>query len=123
MKLVIGAIVLLPVLAHLGYAAANSTFANYYVTVDEFAARSATSPVRVGGAIVPWSIQWDNAARTMHFRIAGDKSNLDVVYRGPVPDSFRDGVTTIVEGSRTSNGVFLATNMAVRCPHQYLPAG
>jgi cytochrome c-type biogenesis protein CcmE len=122
-KMVIGAIILLPVLAHLGYATANSTFANYYVTVDELAARSATSPARVGGAIVPGSIQWDDAARTMHFQIAGNNTKLDIVYRGPVPDSFRDGMTTIVDGSRTSSGVFVATSVAVRCPHQYLPAG
>lgn len=123
MKIVIGAIILLPVLAHLGYAVVNSTFANYYVTVDEFAARPAATSTRVGGPIVPGSIQWDNGARTMRFQIAGDNSKLDIVYRGAVPDSFRDGMTTIVEGSRTSNGVFLATSVAVRCPHQYLPAG
>ncbi len=122
-KLIIGVVVLLPVLAHLGYAAANSTFANYYITVDDYPARGAGAPVRVGGPIVPGSIQWDNAARTMHFQVAGDKSTLDVLYRGPVPDSFRDGVTVILEGGRGANGIFQATGINVKCPHQYLPAG
>jgi cytochrome c-type biogenesis protein CcmE len=121
-KIIIGVIVLLPVFAHLGYAAANSTFANYYVTVDEYIARSGGVPVRVGGQIVPGSIQWDNASRTMHFQVAGTKSTLNVVYKGPAPDSFRDGVTTILEGGRSSNGVFQATGISVKCPHQYLPA-
>ena len=122
-KIIIGVIALLPVFAHLGYAAANSTFANYYVTVDEYAARSANTPVRVGGLIVPGSIQWDNATRTMRFQIAGDNAKLDVIYRGPAPDSFRDGVPTILEGARSSNGAFVATAITVKCPHQYLPAG
>ena len=122
-KIIIGVIALLPVFAHLGYAAVNSTFANYYVTVDEYAARSASTPVRVGGLIVPGSIQWDNATRTMRFQIAGDNAKLDVIYRGPAPDSFRDGVTTILEGARSSNGAFVATAITVKCPHQYLPAG
>ncbi len=122
-KLIVGAIILLPVLAHLGYALANSTFTNYYVTVDEYAARSQSAPVRVGGQIVPGSIQWDNATRTMHFQISGDSAKLDVVYQGPVPDSFRDGVTTILEGSRGPNGTFLASGISVKCPHQYLPSG
>jgi cytochrome c-type biogenesis protein CcmE len=121
-KMIIGVIVLLPVLAHIGYAVANSTFANYYVTVDEYVAGSAPAPVRVGGLIVPGSIQWDNGTRTMHFQIAGDRSKLDVVYRGVAPDSFRDGVTTILEGTRGPNGTFAASGIAVRCPHQYLPA-
>lgn len=122
-KLIIGIIVLLPVFAHLGYAAANSTFANYYVTVDEYLARSNSGPVRVGGQIVPGSIQWDNATRTMHFRVVGDRSTLDVVYKGPAPDSFRDGAMTILEGGRGANGIFQATGISVKCPHQYLPAG
>jgi cytochrome c-type biogenesis protein CcmE len=120
-KIIIGAIVLLPVLAHLTYAAANSTFANYYITVDEFAARSAATPVRVGGQIVPGTIQWDNATQTMRFQLAGDSAKLDVVYRGAVPDSFRDGLTAIVEGTRGAGGSFIADSLQIRCPHQYLP--
>ena len=120
-KIIIGAIVLLPVLAHLMYAAANSTFADYYITVDQFAARSATTPVRVGGQIVPGTIRWDNATRTMHFQIAGDSAKLDVAYRGAVPDSFRDGFTAILEGARSANGSFVANSLQIKCPHQYLP--
>ena len=120
-KIIIAAVILLPVLAHLTYAAANSTFANYYVTVDEYVANPA-SGVRVGGPIVPGSIQWDDASQTMHFQIAGDHARLNVVYRGAVPDSFRDGVTIILEGKPGSNGAFQATSTSVRCPHQYLPA-
>ncbi len=123
MKIVVGAIVLLPVLAHIVYAVAESPTMNYYVTVDEYAARNATTPMRVGGAVVPGSIQWDNATRTMRFQIAGEKTTLDVVYRGVAPDSFRDGTTAIVEGSRGSNGAFVATGVTVKCPHNYLPAG
>ncbi len=121
MKLVVGAIVLLPVLAHVGYAAGTSTFANYYFTVDEFVARSAGTPARVGGQVVPGSIQWDNSSQTMHFQIAGNSQRMNVVYRGPVPDSFRDGITAILEGSRGPNGAFVATQVMVRCPHQYIP--
>ena len=122
-KIIIGVLVALPVLAHLGYAVANSTTTNYYVTVDEYAARSSSSPVRVGGSVVPGSIQWDNATQTMRFQIAGNQSTLKVLYRGRAPDAFRDGVTTILEGARNADGSFTATGVAVRCPHQYLPAG
>jgi cytochrome c-type biogenesis protein CcmE len=122
-KIVIGAIILLPVLAHLIYAAWASPFASYYITVDQFAARSANTPTRVGGQIVPGSIRWDNATRTMRFQIAGERAKLDVVYRGAVPDSFRDGFTAIVEGGRGADGAFIAGSVMIKCPHQYLPAG
>lgn len=123
LKLIIAAIILLPIVLHLGYAAANSTFANYYVTVDEYVARPTSAPTRVGGAVIPGSIQWDSATRTMQFKIRGDQSSLDVVYRGMAPDAFRDSTTVILEGARSAGGAFLAKQLTVKCPHQYLPAG
>ncbi len=124
-KLVVGILIALPVLAHLGYALAISPAANYYITVDEYVGRtsSGSTVARVGGQVVPGTIQWDNATKTMHFAVAGDNAKIDVIYRGPVPDSFRDSVTAIVEGSRTANGAFSASSITIKCPHQYLPAG
>ena len=122
-KILIAAIILLPVLAHLVFALAVSPLANYYITADEYAARSSTLPVRVGGQIVPGSLRWDNATQTMHFQIAGSLAKIAVLYRGRVPNAFRDGVTAILEGARSADGTFVATSVTIRCPHQYLPDG
>jgi cytochrome c-type biogenesis protein CcmE len=122
MKIIIGIIVLLPVLAHAGYAVAASPMASYYITVDDYVARSANTPVRIGGQIVPGTIRWDGATRTMHFTVAGNNSKVNVVYRGGVPDAFRDGMTTILDGARSADGSFAATTIMIKCPHQYLPA-
>ena len=122
-KIIIGAIILLPILAHVVYAFAVSPTANYYITVDQYAARSANTPVRVGGQVVPGTIRWDNATRTLRFQIASANAKMDVAYRAPAPDALRDGVTAIIEGARALDGSFLASNVLVRCPHQYLPAG
>ncbi|MBM3127724.1 MAG: cytochrome c maturation protein CcmE [Chloroflexi bacterium] len=122
-KIIIGAIILLPVLAHLVYAAAVSPLANYYITVEEYVARSANTPARVGGAVVPGTLRWDNATQTLRFQIAGARARIDVAYRALAPSALRDDVTAIVEGARAADGVFLATSVRVRCPHQYLPAG
>ncbi len=122
-KLLVAIVILVPVLLHVAYAIAVSPTMNYYLTVDEFAARSANSPARIGGIIVPGSIKWDNATQTMGFQIVGSAAPMAVVYRGRVPDAFRDGVTTIIEGARAANGSFVATTLMIKCPHQYLPAG
>jgi cytochrome c-type biogenesis protein CcmE len=120
MKIIIGVIILLPVLAHAGYAVAASPMGNYYITVDQYVARSANTPVRIGGQVVPGTIRWDAATRTMRFNVVGDNAKVEVVYRGIAPDSFRDGVTTILDGARAADGSFLATTVMVKCPHQYL---
>lgn len=121
-KIIVGVLILLPVFAHLAYATVNSTVADYYITVDQYAARSANTAVRVGGLIVPGTIRWDNATRTMHFQLTGDTAKVEVVYRGTVPDSFRDGFTAILEGTRGADGSFVASTLMIKCPHQYLPA-
>ncbi len=125
MKIVVGAIVLLPVFAHLGYALVASPMANYYITVDQYVARSAVTPIRIGGQVVPGSIRWDNATHTLRFQISGDNPQVqvNVAYPGVAPDAFRDGVTAILDGARAKDGSFVATTLAVKCPHQYLPAG
>jgi cytochrome c-type biogenesis protein CcmE len=122
-KIIIGAIILIPVLAHLVYAFAVSPAANYYITVDQYVARLANTPVRVGGSVVPGTIRWDNATRTLRFQIASTNAKMDVAYHAFAPDALRDDVTAIVEGARAADGSFVATSVLVRCPHQYLPAG
>jgi cytochrome c-type biogenesis protein CcmE len=122
-KIVIGLIILLPILAHVVYAIAVSPLTSYYITVDQYVARSANTPARVGGAVVPGTIRWDNATRTLRFQIAGARATVEVAYRAPAPDALRDDVAVIVEGARTLDGNFLATRVLARCPHQYLPAG
>jgi cytochrome c-type biogenesis protein CcmE len=122
-KVIIGALILLPVMAHVVCASAISPMANYYITVDQYIARSGNMPVRVGGQVVPGSIRWDNATHTLRFQIAGDNAKIDVAYRAPAPDALRDDVTAILEGAHAADGSFLATSVLVKCPHQYLPAG
>lgn len=115
--------VLVPVLAHLLYAITNSPLTNYYITVDELAAKgTAAGRVRVGGPIVPGTIDWNNASRSLTFQLQGDARPLTVTYRGFAPDSFREGATVIVEGELNRDGTFAGYNLLVKCPHQYIPS-
>jgi cytochrome c-type biogenesis protein CcmE len=126
-RYIVAVLILVPVLAHLFFAISRSPLTNYYVTVDELLARGPStgsgqsSRVRVGAPIVPGTISWDNAARSLSFQLQGDTRSLTVTYRGFAPDSFRDGATAIVEGELNRDGTFTAYNLLVKCPHQYVP--
>ncbi len=113
---------LVPVLAHLFFAISRSPLTNYYVTVDELTKSSTAGRVRVGGPVVPGTIEWNNTGRSLTFQLQGEVKPLQVTYRGFAPDSFRDGATVIVEGELNKDGTFAAYNMLVKCPHQYVPA-
>lgn len=127
-RYIVAVAILVPVLAHLFFAVSRSPLTNYYLTVDELLSTGPSSSsgqaarVRVGGPIVPGSIEWNNAARSLTFQLQGDTRPLTVNYRGFAPDAFRDGATVIVEGELSRDGLFAAYNLLVKCPHQYVPA-
>lgn len=123
-KLIVGIAILVPVLAHLLYGFTHSTFTNYYITVDELVAGGGFGDrtIRVGGKVAEGSIRWEDASGTLHFKAVGEVQQLEVVYRGFIPDTFRDGVSVIMEGEYDGGGSFKAYGLLVKCPHRYLPA-
>lgn len=120
-RVAVGILITLPVLAHLGYAAWVSPFTKYYLTVDEFMASPdlVQEPARVAGLIAPGSISVERESFTVRFQIRGESSTLPVAYNGVLPDTFRPGLTAIVEG-RIEDGIFLADTVMVKCPHEFL---
>ena len=66
--------------------------------------------VKVEGRIAPGSVNWDAGTKTMMFSLTDSAGRLDMVYRGMVPDSFKVGANTVVEGRFTAGGGFEALN-------------
>ncbi len=121
-RYVAGLLLILPVLAHLLYSAANSPLTNYYLTVDEALARGVTGEtIRVGGTVTFNSLDWDSASGMLTFHIEGDTKHMPVVYRGFAPDALRNQATAIVEGKLNPDGTLVATQVLVKCPHNYAP--
>lgn len=98
---------------------------SYFKTVDEVSTDAALvgERVKVGGAVIAGS--WDKNSNPMKFTVRdetdleGTGPTLDVVYNGPVPSTFGDGVTAIVTGELGSNGVLNADEMITKCPSKY----
>lgn len=97
----------------------------YYKSVEEIATDSALvgERVKVGGAVVPGS--WDKKANPMTFDIRdeadtdGTGETVRVIYDGPVPSTFGDGVTAIVTGEMDASGTLMAGEMITKCPSKY----
>jgi cytochrome c-type biogenesis protein CcmE len=115
------AIVLL--LTSLGYSGFRDSM-SYFQTVSQLHAsgekahkrRLSVSGDVVAGSIVRSGIQVDFVIedKTSHER-------LPVRYGGtePVPDTFRDYATVIVNGTLAQNGVFAGTKMTAKCASKY----
>jgi cytochrome c-type biogenesis protein CcmE len=100
--------------------------------------------VRVSGAVIGDSIQYDPQALTLSFTIAdvpGDnkvieaqgglaavlhaavidlnRPRMKVVYSGPKPDLLRDEAQAIMTGHLGTDGVFYADELLLKCPTKY----
>ncbi len=88
-----------------------------YLTVSEFMSQAESiydQQVRVGGKVVPGSIDWDDKTKVMRFVLTDDRESLTIVYKGIVPDNFKPGTDLVVEGKYRTDGILEATSFGSR---------
>ena len=89
-KIVLVGLIAFFIIGYLTYTGIKETMA-YYLTVDELLAQGSSygkGGLRVGGEVMPGSIQWNPRELQLSFRIGDSRSSILVNYRGVVPDSF-----------------------------------
>ncbi|MDO8687167.1 MAG: cytochrome c maturation protein CcmE [Dehalococcoidales bacterium] len=121
LKFIIGAVIVLVAVGFLGYQGFMYS-ATYYYTVSEFAAQQsnfADKNVRVTGNVTAGTIERQGS--TLKFTMTDGQNNLQVVYQGVVPDSFKAGIVAVVQGKLNPTGIFEATQLLARCPSKYEP--
>jgi cytochrome c-type biogenesis protein CcmE len=140
------------ILAAVIYLVVSSTQANaeYFMTINELKAKGTADVgknLRVSGAVVGDSIQYDAKTLTLTFEVAnvpGDQKEIDaqgglavvlhqavidptrtrvkVVYSGPKPDLLKNEAQAIMTGHLDSDGVFHADELLLKCPTKYQDA-
>ncbi len=146
-KFIIGGVL---ILAAIAYLIVSSTKANaqYFLTVQELNAKGSNGrDVRVSGAIIGDTIQYDPKTLTLRFTVAnvpGDnkeiekegglaavlhaavldtsRPRLQVVYVGPKPDLMRNEAQAIMTGQIGTDGIFHASELLLKCPTKYQDA-
>jgi cytochrome c-type biogenesis protein CcmE len=97
--------------------------AAYFYTPAEIAAGKAAvgQPIRLGGMVERGSIQRQPDGVTIKFRVGDGIADVPVVFRGIVPDLFREGSGAVAEGQLASNGTFVADNILAKHDERYMP--
>jgi len=146
LKFIIGGLM---IIAAIAYLIISSTQANaqYFLTIDELNSRAASiagREIRVSGAVLGDSIQYDSQNLVLKFRVAhvpGDnkdieaqgglaavlhaavtdtnRSHMDVVYTGVKPDLLRHEAQAIMTGHMGEDGIFYANELLLKCPTKY----
>jgi cytochrome c-type biogenesis protein CcmE len=74
---------------------------------------------RLGGLVEQDSVKKEGAE--VRFKVTDLKQSVNVVYRGLLPDLFREGQGVIAEGSLGADGVFTAREVLAKHDENYMP--
>jgi cytochrome c-type biogenesis protein CcmE len=96
--------------------------ASYFFTPADIAAGKAApgKAMRLGGMVERGSIHREPDGVTIRFTVTDGKASTPVVYRGIVPDLFREGSGAVAEG-RLENGAFVADTILAKHDERYMP--
>jgi cytochrome c-type biogenesis protein CcmE len=77
--------------------------------------------LRIGGLVETGSVARDADGTTVHFRVTDTAKTVAVVYKGILPDLFREGQGVVAEGTMNQDGVFVAAEVLAKHDEKYMP--
>ena len=115
-------------LAGLGVAAylvANAFRNNlvFFFSPTQVAAKEApvNRTFRVGGLVQEGSLKRDSDGLTVRFIVTDTAANVPVVYKGILPDLFKEGRGCVAQGKIGADGVFQADQVLAKHDENYMP--
>ena len=93
----------------------------FFLTPSDIAANKVPQgrSFRVGGMVETGSVKRDGVE--VRFRVTDTAKTIPVVYRGPLPDLFREGKGVVAQGSLGPDGVFRAREVLAKHDENYMP--
>jgi cytochrome c-type biogenesis protein CcmE len=93
----------------------------FFTPADIVAGKAAEGQAaRLGGMVEKGSMRHDPDGVTIRFVVTDGKAQTAVVYRGIVPDLFREGSGAVAEG-RMQRGTFIADTILAKHDERYMP--
>jgi cytochrome c-type biogenesis protein CcmE len=93
----------------------------FFFTPSQVAANEA--PVgrtfRIGGMVVPGSLK--RSGVEVHFVVTDTAKSMNVVYRGQLPDLFKEGKGVVAQGQLGPDGIFTAREVLAKHDENYMP--
>ncbi len=80
----------------------------------------AEARIRLGGLVVPGSVQRETASLLVEFQLADCDAAVGVRYEGILPDLFREGQGIVATG-QLREGVFIADEVLAKHDENYIP--
>jgi cytochrome c-type biogenesis protein CcmE len=76
---------------------------------------------RVGGLVVANSVKRDNDGLTVRFELTDTAKSMPVIFKGILPDLFKEGKGAVAQGKLEADGVFHASEVLAKHDENYMP--
>ncbi len=127
LTLAVGVVVVLVIFGYFAFGGLGRSLVYFWTPTELLAEGDAAygTSVRLGGMVVPGSVQWNAETRELQFQLADEDGTIEVESAGVPPQMFLEAadratpIGAVVEGTLTRNGVFRATNLMVRHSEEY----
>jgi len=95
----------------------------FFFTPSQVAANEAPQgrAFRIGGMVTPGSVKRQADGVTVRFVVTDTAKEVPVVYRGLLPDLFREGKGVVTQGRLGADGVFQASEVLAKHDENYMP--
>ena len=93
----------------------------FFFTPSQVAANEAPSgrTFRIGGMVLAGSVKREGLE--VQFVVTDTAKSIPVVYRGTLPDLFREGKGVVAQGELGADGVFRAREVLAKHDENYMP--
>jgi cytochrome c-type biogenesis protein CcmE len=95
----------------------------FFFTPTQVAAQEAPAgrTFRIGGMVETGSLMRESDGLTVHFRVTDTAKTIPVVYKGILPDLFKEGKGVVAQGRLGPNGEFTASEVLAKHDENYMP--
>jgi len=76
---------------------------------------------RVGGLVEKGTVKRDNDGLTVRFTVTDTASSIPIVYKGILPDLFKEGRGCVAQGKIGEDGIFHADQVLAKHDENYMP--
>jgi len=95
----------------------------FFFSPTQVAAKEApvNKTFRIGGLVGEGTLKKDPDGLTVRFTITDTANTIPVVYKGILPDLFKEGRGCVAQGRMTSDGTFQADTIMAKHDENYMP--
>jgi cytochrome c-type biogenesis protein CcmE len=95
----------------------------FFFSPTQVAAKEApvNKTFRIGGLVQTGTLKRDSDGLTIRFTVTDTANSIPVVYKGILPDLFKEGRGCVAQGRVAGDGVFYADQIMAKHDENYMP--